>query len=132
MTIGSRTTRAVPTDSDQRRRRARPIGAASRARRPSSAHRDDLRVGTPGLQRQIEEIDLAAGVSQAVLWKFIDRQAPRSPSRVAASNGMRGNMAPRRLWRREGLEIVPLAVEIRPLRHEPNPLVESTLDMLKA
>jgi phosphomannomutase len=52
---------------------------------------------------------------------------------IDASNGMAGKMVPKVFGGVPNLEIVPLLFEITgSFVHEPNPLVESNLDMLKA
>src|SRR5258707_12462258 len=52
---------------------------------------------------------------------------------VDASNGMAGKMVPEVFGGIENLEIIPLLFEITgSFVHEPNPLVDSNLDMLKA
>lgn len=110
--------------------KARPIGAASGLddiKRIATT----LRVGNTGLNGKYEEIDLWPAYRQHVL-KFLDLKRPLKVA-IDASNGMAGKMVPAVFGDVKGLEIVPLLFEITgSFVHEPNPLVESNLDMLKA
>src|SRR5439155_8605902 len=52
---------------------------------------------------------------------------------IDASNGMAGKMVPAVFGDQINLEIIPILFEITgSFTHEPNPLVEKNLDMLKA
>ncbi|WP_428939077.1 phosphomannomutase/phosphoglucomutase [Fontivita pretiosa] len=109
--------------------KAKPIGAATGLddiKRIASM----LRVGQTGVQGKYDEIDLWGPYRDHVL-KFLDL---RRPLRVAidASNGMAGKMVPAVFGGVKGLEIIPILFEITgSFVHEPNPLVEANLQMLK-
>ena len=109
--------------------RAKPIGAASGL--------DDikriamtLRIGQTGLLGKIEQTDLWQPYREHVLnFMSLGRKL-----RVAidASNGMAGKMVPAVFGGLPNLEIIPILFEITgSFVHEPNPLVESNLEMLK-
>ncbi len=110
--------------------KAKPIGSASGLddiKRIAST----LRVGQTGIKGAVEHLDLWPQYRAHVL-KFL--KLPRK-LRVAidASNGMAGKMVPAVFGNVPNLEIVPLLFEIDgKFVHEPNPLVDSNLDMLKA
>jgi phosphomannomutase len=109
--------------------KAKPIGAASGL--------DDikriamtLRVGQTGLQGKFQEMDLWNDY-RAHVRKFLDL---KRKIRVAidASNGMAGKMVPAIFSGIDKLEIIPINFEITgSFVHEPNPLVEANLQMLK-
>ncbi|HEX3356763.1 MAG TPA: phosphomannomutase/phosphoglucomutase [Tepidisphaeraceae bacterium] len=109
--------------------KAKPIGSASGL--------DDikriaggLRIGQTGLKGKVEEMDLWAPYKQHVL-KFLDLKRPLRVA-IDASNGMAGKMIPAVFGGIPNLEIIPILFEITgSFTHEPNPLVESNLDMLK-
>jgi phosphomannomutase len=109
--------------------KAKPIGAASGLddiKRIATT----LRVGQTGLNGKIEQQDLWAAYRNHVL-KFLDLKRPLRVA-VDASNGMAGKMIPKVFEGVKGLEIIPLLFEITgSFTHEPNPLVEANLDMLK-
>jgi phosphomannomutase len=109
--------------------KAKPIGSATGLddiKRIASI----LRVGKTGVQGGIEEQDLWAGYRAHVL-QFLQLKRPLRVV-VDASNGMAGLMVPKVFSGVPNLEIVPLLFEITgAFTHEPNPLVESNLDMLK-
>jgi phosphomannomutase len=89
-----------------------------------------LKVGQTGLQGKLEEMDLWAEYKKTVL-KFLNLKRPLRVA-IDASNGMAGKMLPKVFGDVPNLEIVPILFEITgSFVHEPNPLVESNLDMLK-
>jgi len=110
--------------------KAKPIGSASGLddiKRIAST----LRMGQTGVRGTVEQQDLWPQYREHVL-KFL--KMPRK-LRIAidASNGMAGKMVPAVFGDIPNLEIVPLLFEINgTFVHEPNPLVDSNLDMLKA
>jgi phosphomannomutase len=110
--------------------KAKPIGAASGLddiKRIASG----LRIGQTGLKGKVEAIDLWGPYKQHVL-KFLDLKRPLRVA-IDASNGMAGKMVPKVFGDVPNLEIIPLLFEITgSFVHEPNPLVESNMDMLKA
>ena len=78
-----------------------------------------------------EELDLWGPYRKHVL-TFLDLKRKLRVA-VDASNGMAGKMVPAVFGDIPNLQIVPLLFEITgSFVHEPNPLVESNLDMLKA
>ena len=90
-----------------------------------------LRVGSTGLNGKFEEINLWSAYRQHVL-KFLNLKRPIRVA-VDASNGMAGKMVPEVFYNVPNLTIEPLLFEINgTFVHEPNPLVDSNLDMLKA
>src|SRR3954470_14322993 len=109
--------------------KAKPIGAASGL--------DDikriamtLKVGQTGLNGKYEERDLWADYRKHVL-QFLDLKRKLKVV-IDASNGMAGKMVPTVFGGVKDLEIVPLLFEITgSFTHEPNPLVEANLAMLK-
>ncbi len=109
--------------------KAKPIGAASGLddiKRIAS----QLRVGNTGLTGKYEEQDLWPAYREHVL-KFLDLKRPLKVV-VDASNGMAGKMVPAVFGNVPNLEIVPLLFEITgSFTHDPNPLVESNLTMLR-
>ncbi|HEV7301444.1 MAG TPA: phosphomannomutase/phosphoglucomutase [Tepidisphaeraceae bacterium] len=110
--------------------KAKPIGAASGLgdiKRIAST----LRVGNTGLKGQIVEQDLWPAYRKHVL-QFMDLKRKLRVV-VDASNGMAGKMVPLVFNDVPNLEIIPLLFEITgSFVHDPNPLVDSNLDMLKA
>ncbi len=110
--------------------KARPIGAASGL--------DDikriaggLRMGQTGVAGKHREMNLWTEYRAHVL-KFLDLKRPLKVV-IDASNGMAGKMVPALFDNVPNLTIVPLLFEITgSFVHEPNPLVDSNLDMLKA
>jgi phosphomannomutase len=110
--------------------KAKPIGAATGLddiKRIAST----LRMGQTGLRGKCEERDLWADYRKHV-HRFLDLKRPLKVV-IDASNGMAGKMVPAVFGNVPNLEIVPLLFEITgSFVHEPNPLVESNLDMLKA
>ena len=110
--------------------KAKPIGAASGLgdiKRIAST----LRVGNTGLKGKLVEQDLWPAYRAHVL-KFLDLKRPMRVV-VDASNGMAGKMVPAVFDNVPNLEIIPMLFEITgSFVHDPNPLVDSNLDMLKA
>jgi phosphomannomutase len=109
--------------------RAKPIGSATGLddiKRIASI----LRVGKTGVEGKYAEQDLWAEYRAHVL-QFLQLKRPLKVV-VDASNGMAGLMVPKVFANVPGLEIVPLLFEITgSFTHDPNPLVEANLDMLK-
>src|SRR4051794_4169793 len=111
--------------------KAKPIGAASGLEDIKRIAATLGRVAGTGLQGKYEEMDLWGPYRQHVL-QFLDLKRPLRVA-VDASNGMAGKMVPAVFGGVPNLEIVPLLFEITgSFLHEPNPLVEANLDMLKA
>ncbi|HMO27616.1 MAG TPA: hypothetical protein PKB10_15250, partial [Tepidisphaeraceae bacterium] len=111
--------------------KAKPIGAASGL--------DDIkriamklgRVGGTGLQGKYEQTDLWQPYRQHVL-KFLDLKRPIKVV-IDASNGMAGKMVPAVFGGVPNLQIIPVLFEITgSFTHDPNPLVEQNLELLKA
>jgi phosphomannomutase len=109
--------------------KAKPIGAASGLddiKRIAST----LRPGQTGLSGKLQHQDLWAEYRKHVL-QFLQLQRPIKVV-VDGSNGMAGKMVPAIFDGVANLRIVPLLFEITgSFTHEPNPLVEQNLDMLK-
>jgi phosphomannomutase len=109
--------------------KARPIGSATGLddiKRIASI----LRVGKTGLQGSYATQDLWADYRHHVL-QFLDLKRPLRVV-VDASNGMAGKMVPAVFGNVPNLQIIPLLFEITgSFTHDPNPLVEANLDMLK-
>ena len=110
--------------------KAKPIGAASGLddiKRIASG----LRIGQTGLKGKVEEMDLWGPYKEHVL-KFLELKRPLRVA-IDTSNGMAGKMIPKVFGDVKNLEIIPILFEITgSFVHEPNPLVEKNLDMLKA
>src|SRR3954451_20567117 len=110
--------------------KAKPIGAATGL--------DDikriamqLRVGQTGLQGKYEERDLWPEYKQHVR-QFLEMKRKLRVC-IDASNGMAGKMIPAVFGDVPELEIIPILFEITgSFTHDPNPLVEQNLAMLKA
>ena len=109
--------------------KAKPIGAASGLddiKRIATT----LRVGQTGVLGRIEQTDLWPQYRQHVL-KFLNLGRKLTVA-IDASNGMAGKMLPLVFGNVADLEIIPILFDITgSFVHEPNPLVESNLDMLK-
>lgn len=109
--------------------KAKPIG--------SSSGLDDikriamtLRVGNTGVQGKYEEQNLWPAYKQKVL-SFLNLKRKLRVA-IDASNGMAGKMIPEVFADQINLEIIPILFDITgSFTHEPNPLVESNLAMLK-
>ena len=109
--------------------KAKPIGAASGL--------DDIkriattiRMAQTGLSGKIQDLELWGPYRDHVL-KFLDLKRPLRVV-IDASNGMAGKMIPKVFGNIPGLEITPILFEITgSFTHDPNPLVEANLAMLK-
>lgn len=111
--------------------KAKPIGAASGLDDIKRIATTLNRVGGTGVSAKLEDMDLWQPYRQHVL-QFLNLKRPLKVA-IDASNGMAGKMVPAVFGGVEGLEIVPILFEITgSFTHEPNPLVESNLAMLKA
>ena len=110
--------------------KAKPIGSATGLddiKRIASG----LRVGTTGMKATVVEQDLWPAYRAHVL-KFLDLKRKMRVV-VDASNGMAGKMVPEVFYNVPNLEIIPMLFEITgSFVHDPNPLVDSNMDMLKA
>src|SRR6267142_4644485 len=110
--------------------KARPIGAASGLddiKRIASI----LRVGQTGQMGEHQPKDLWPAYRKHVL-QFLKLQRPLRVA-IDASNGMAGKMIPAVFGSMKDLEIIPILFEITGnFTHEPNPLAEKNLEMLKA
>src|SRR5262245_46586783 len=109
--------------------KAKPIGAATGLddiKRIAST----LRVGQTGLNGKYEEVDLWDPYRKHVL-SFLNLKRKLKVV-IDGSNGMAGKMVPKVFGDISNLEIVPILFEITgSFVHEPNPLVEANLQMLK-
>lgn len=109
--------------------KAKPIGSATGLddiKRISTT----LRVGKTGLEGKYSQQDLWAEYRTHVL-QFLQLKRPLRVV-VDASNGMAGKMVPAVFGNIPNLQIIPLLFEITgSFTHDPNPLVEANLDMLK-
>jgi phosphomannomutase len=109
--------------------KAKPIGAATGLddiKRIATT----LRPGKTGVEGKLEERDLWPAYKKLVL-SFLQLKRPLTVA-IDASNGMAGKMVPAVFEGVPNLKIVPLLFDITgSFTHEPNPLVESNLDMLK-
>ncbi|HYO08955.1 MAG TPA: phosphomannomutase/phosphoglucomutase [Tepidisphaeraceae bacterium] len=110
--------------------KAKPIGSATgldEIKRIASALTDRTSGGAAGAY---EQRDLWAAYRDEVL-KFLQLKRPLTVA-IDASNGMGGKMIPEVFGKVKGLTIVPILFEITgAFVHEPNPLVEANLAMLK-
>lgn len=109
--------------------KAKPIGSASGLddiRRIATT----LRVGQTGVQGDYIEMDLWRAYRQHVL-AFL-KLGRKLRVVVDASNGMAGKMVPAVFGGIDNLELIPMLFEVTgSFVHEPNPLVEANLDMIK-
>lgn len=111
--------------------KAKPIGSASGLDDIKRIAMTLNRVGGTGLEGKLTEQDLWAPYKEHVL-RFLDLKRPLKVA-IDASNGMAGKMIPAVFGGVKGLEIVPVLFEITgAFTHDPNPLVEANLAMLKA
>jgi phosphomannomutase len=109
--------------------KARPIGSAS-GLDDIKRIAGSLRVGQTGITGSLQEMDLWPQYRKHVL-KFLDLKRKLRVA-IDASNGMAGKMVPKLFSDIANLEIIPILFDITgSFVHEPNPLVESNLDMLK-
>lgn len=84
-----------------------------------------------GPAAKVEAADIWAAYKAHVL-QFLDLRRPMKVV-IDASNGMAGKMVPAVFGDVKGLTIVPILFEITgSFTHEPNPLVDKNLDMLRA
>jgi phosphomannomutase len=109
--------------------KAKPIGAATGLddiKRIAST----LRVGQTGLNGKYEEADIWEPYQKHVL-QFLQLKRKLKVV-IDASNGMAGKMVPAVFGKVKDLEIIPILFEMNgTFVHEPNPLVDSNLQMLK-
>jgi len=109
--------------------KAKPIGAASGLddiKRIAS----QLRVGQTGLQGGYEQADMWAAYRDHVL-KFLNLKRKLRVA-IDGSNGMAGKMVPAVFGNIPNLEIIPILFEITgSFTHDPNPLVDANLAMLR-
>ena len=111
--------------------KAKPIGAASGLGDIKRIAGVLTHMGKTGLFGKVEEKDLWTPYREHVR-KFLELKRPMKVA-VDASNGMAGKMVPAIFGDVPGLTIIPLLFEITgSFVHEPNPLVEKNLDMLRA
>ena len=107
--------------------KARPIGSASGLddiKRIASI----LRIGQTGQMGEHQPKDLWPAYRKHVL-QFLKLSRPLRVA-IDATNGMAGKMVPEVFGGIDNLEIIPLLFEITgSFVHEPNPLVDSNLDM---
>jgi phosphomannomutase len=109
--------------------KAKPIGAAS-GLDDIKRIATQIRVGQTGLHGKVTEQDLWGPYKKHVL-KFLQLKRPLRVV-VDASNGMAGKMVPAIFGGFPNLKIVPVLFEITgSFTHDPNPLVEENLAMLK-
>ena len=109
--------------------KAKPIGSAT-GLDDIKRIAQTLRPGKTGVEGKLEERDLWAAYRKLVL-SFLQLKRPLRVA-IDASNGMAGKMVPAVFDGVPNLKIVPLLFDITgSFTHEPNPLVESNLDMLK-
>jgi phosphomannomutase len=113
--------------------KARPIGSASGLddiKRIALQLRLNQATAQTGLHGAYEERDLWEPYQQHVL-QFLELHRPLRVV-VDASNGMAGKMLPRIFSDQVKLEIIPVNFEITgSFVHDPNPLVDANLQMLK-
>jgi phosphomannomutase len=109
--------------------KAKPIGAATGLddiKRIAST----LRVGQTGLNGKYEEQDLWEPYQKHVL-QFLQLKRKLKVV-IDASNGMAGKMVPTVFGKVKDLEIIPILFEMNgTFVHEPNPLVDENLKLLK-
>ena len=111
--------------------KAKPIGAASGLDDVKRIADRLQRVGQTGLSGKLTQQDLWPQYKKHVL-QFLDLKRPVKVV-IDASNGMAGKMVPAIFNGIPNLQIIPLLFEITgSFTHEPNPLVEENLAMLKS
>jgi phosphomannomutase len=111
--------------------KAKPIGAASGLDDIKRIADSLQRVGQTGLSGKLTQQDLWPQYKKHVL-QFLDLKRPVKVV-IDASNGMAGKMVPAIFDGVPNLQIIPLLFEITgSFTHEPNPLVEENLAMLKS
>jgi phosphomannomutase len=110
--------------------KAKPIGAATGLDEIKRIAAELKQGGTATLQGKREERNLWKEYRAHVL-KFLDLKRPMRVL-IDASNGMAGKMVPEVFYNVPNLTIDPMLFEITgSFVHDPNPLVESNLKMLK-
>jgi phosphomannomutase len=111
--------------------KAKPIGAATGLDDIKRIAGQLRQGGATGVQGKREERNLWKEYRAHVL-QFLDLKRPVRVL-IDASNGMAGKMVPEVFFNVPNLEIIPMLFEITgSFVHDPNPLVESNLNMLKA
>ena len=111
--------------------KAKPIGSATGLDDIKRIASTLSRQANTGVQGKYEQIDIWAGYRKHV-HKFLDLKR-KIRLVVDGSNGMAGKMVPAVFDGVPNLEIIPILFDMPgTFTHEPNPLVESNLDMLKA
>jgi phosphomannomutase len=111
--------------------KAKPIGAASGLDDIKRIADSLQRVGRTGLSGKLSEQNLWPEYKKHVL-QFLQLKRPIKVV-IDASNGMAGKMIPAIFDGIPNLQIIPLLFEITgSFTHEPNPLVEENLAMLKS
>ena len=109
--------------------KAKPIGAAS-GLDDIKRIATQLRVGQTGLQGGYEQADLWGAYRDHVL-RFLNLKRKLRVA-IDASNGMAGKMVPAVFGKVPNLEIIPILFEITgSFTHDPNPLVDANLAMLR-
>ncbi len=110
--------------------KAKPIGSASGLDDIKRIAATLTQRANTGLTGKYEQRDLWPEYKKTVL-KFLDLKRPLKVA-IDASNGMAGKMVPAVFGDVPNLAIVPILFEITgSFTHEPNPLVEANLAMLK-
>jgi phosphomannomutase len=110
--------------------KARPIGSASGLDDIKRIALTLTQRAETGVKGKYEQVDLWPEYRKTVL-KFLDLKRPLTIA-VDASNGMAGKMVPAVFGGVPNLKIIPLLFEMTgSFTHEPNPLVEANLAMLK-
>jgi phosphomannomutase len=110
--------------------KAKPIGSASGLDDIKRIAMTLTQRANTGLTGKFEQRDLWKEYRDLVL-SFLDLKRPLKVA-IDGSNGMAGKMVPNVFGGVKNLEIVPILFEITgSFTHEPNPLVEANLQMLK-
>lgn len=110
--------------------KARPIGSASGLDDIKRIAQTLTQRGGTGLSGKYEQRDLWPEYKKVVR-KFLELKRPLTVA-IDASNGMAGKMVPAVFGDVPNLKIIPLLFELTgSFTHEPNPLVEANLSMLK-
>ena len=110
--------------------KAKPIGSASGLDDIKRIAMTLTQRGGTGVTGEYEQRDLWKEYRDVVL-SFLDLKRPLTVA-IDASNGMAGKMVPNVFGGVKDLRIIPILFEITgSFVHEPNPLVEANLQMLK-
>jgi phosphomannomutase len=110
--------------------KAKPIGSATGLDDIKRFAMTLTQRGETGLNGKYEQRDLWKEYRDVVL-SFLDLKRPLKVA-IDASNGMAGKMVPAVFGEVKNLRIIPILFEITgSFTHEPNPLVEANLQMLK-